>query len=586
MTSDQPIPGEGVVSGRAARRLGARWAIATGATIVILAAVAALIFAAQRPSASPILPYVPGNAIAYAEARLDTPGDQGQALASFLAHFPGFADTSNLQVKLGDTWDRLVAGLTGNRYRYSTDVEPWAEGTVGVAVLPAPGRREPGVVVLAAVKDQARAQAELDKVVASVARRGTRVEVGGTTAWTMDNGQAVLALLPSGMFVIASDTGTVGAVADARAGKTANLGAAQAYLDASAGSASDRLGSVYISTSAVGSQLRSLMPSIAPTVTACGGTADPLAALPVSMFGTLRAEQDGVVVDVRVRPSPGVAAPTAHASTLVDHVPATTLAYVEVHDLGKALSGGICGLKAGMASSASRLPGASSAPVDQQVQQIEGLLGGPLESFVSWMGDGGIAVGAPLADQSTPSVVFVASAADVSAATQRLAQLKGLLELAGSFGGARGLAVSDVRHGAATITTLTVPTSVAVGGSSGTSLPPSVSVSWTLSGGVFVLALSPGAVARVLDLQSAQSLGATPAFRDALAAAGGPSVTSIAYVDLRATRATAEAAAGLPSTYATDVKPYLLPLDRFVAAGTVQDGVPVIRAVVTVSNPQ
>jgi hypothetical protein len=583
MTSD---PGGGAVSGRAARRLGARWAIATGATIVILAAVAALIFAAQRPSASPILPYVPGNAIAYAEARLDTPGDQGQALASFLAHFPGFADTSNLQVKLGETWDRLVAGLTGNRYRYSTDIAPWAEGTVGVAALPASatGRREPGVVVLVAVKDQARAQAELDKVVASVAPRGTRAEVGGTTAWTMDNGQAVLALLPSGMFVIASDTGTVAAVADARAGKTANLGAAKAYLDASAGSASDRLGSVYLSTSAVGSQLRSLMPSIAPAVTACGGTADPLSALPVSMFGTLRAEQDGVVVDVRVRPSPA-AAPAAHASTLVDHVPATTLAYVEVHDLGKALSGGICGLKAGMAASASQAPGASSAPVDQQVRQIEGILGGPLESFVSWMGDGGIAVGAPLADQSTPSVVFVASATDVSAATQRLSQLKGLLELAGSFG-ATGLAVSDERHGAATITMLTVPASVVTGGSSGTALPASVSVSWTLSGGVFVLSLSPGAVARVLDLQTAQSLGATPAFRDALAAVGGPSVTSIAYVDLRATRAAVEATAGLPSTYATDVKPYLLPFDRFVAAGTVQDGTPAIRAVITVSNPQ
>jgi hypothetical protein len=584
-----------------------RWWIAIVATVLVVGSAAGVALVATRGAgASPTLGYVPANAIVYAEGRLDAPGDQGVALASFLSNFPGFTDTSNVQSKLSQAWDRLFRAILRNTWTYSADVAPWVQGTVAIAVLPGASPSSPAALALVAVADQAKAQAELDKIVATARSAGAspaQTTVSGATVWTFSppsgsSGPAgsapdhavSVSLLP-GVLVAASDPAVIGSVRDVKDGRAAGLEGSQAYRDATSGAASSDLASIYVSTSALQQEMRSLVPSGAPIASPL---AAPLAAcaaqgIPVSAYGTLRAQADRLVADLRAQKPAGGTPSSPHVSTLVDHVPGTALAYIETHDAGKALACILGQVKAA-------IPAAPAGGSDQ-LGQIEGLVGGQLESFVSWMGDAGIVVNAPTNTQATPSVALIASVTDPTLAAQRLGQLQSLVALA-TMAGTQGLRISDSRHGATTITTLSISSAMlalpgSIGGAGGTTA--TVSISWALAdggdpklGGRFILALGPDAVAALLDQQPAQSLGSTPAFTDALASAGGPSTTGFSYFDLRAIRAAVESVmpAGEKPAYESDVRPYLLPFDRLVTVNGVSGSTVTSRAIIAVGNPQ
>ena len=572
-----------------------RWWVAIAATVIVIAAAAGVALVTTRAATSTTLAYVPANALVYAEGRLDMPGDQGATLASFLSHFPGFSDTSNLQTKLNDTWDRLLGQIPGNTYTYSADVAPWVQGSVAVAVLPGSSPSSPEAVALVAVADQAKAQAELDKIVAHAESAGAQPvqsSVGGATVWTFQPpagstavaGHAMSVALLPGMLVVASDTAAIAAVQDVKSGAAAGLASSQAYRDASAGAASSDLASIYVSTASLRQQVAALVPSTAP---AASPLASPLVAcaaqaIPTSAYGTLRAQADQLVADLRAPLPAGSSPAPARQSALVDHVPGNALAYLETHDLGKAMACLVTQVKAAIPAAS----GGSSA----NLGQVEGMLGGQLESFVSWLGDAGIVVEAPTGGQQLPSVGIIATVTDATLAAQRLGQLQSLAGLAAASGLA-GISVSTEQDGSATITTLSVASSAlsvpgSIGGAGGT--PPSVAISWTLSDGRFVLGLGPNVVRGFLDLPAGQSLGTTPAFGAALASAGGPSTGGFAYLDLRAIRATAESV--IPSAdrsnYEANIRPYLLPFDRLVAATGMEGSTITTRAIVTVSNPQ
>ena len=598
-----------------------RWWVAILATVLVIAGGAGAALVTTRASTSATLASVPADALVYAEGRLDVPGDQGAALAAFLTHFPGFADTSNLQSKLNQTWDRLLGQIPGNTYTYTRDVAPWIQGTVAIAVLPGGTAAAPRIVALAAVADETAAQAELDKIVADARRTGmapTESSVGDATVWTFTEptpgagsgtagtgahapGALHVALL-SGMLVAATDSSAIGEVQDVRAGRAPGLASSQAYRDVTAGAAASDLASVYVALGSLERAVTGLLPGAtgaavpsaaaqAPVASATA-LASPLAAcatgpVPAAAYGTLRAESDRLVLDVRAPLPAGSLPGTPRASSLVDHVPADVLAYVETHDLGTALGCMARQVRAALPAEA----GSSGV-----ARQLEGLLGSELPSFVSWLGDAGLVVEVPTAGQAEPSIGLIATVTDEAAATQRLGQLRTLAGFA-TMAGVKGLSVSDARHGTATITTLTVdPSALSIPGASpraglvgpGTTTVGPVSISWTLSDGRFVLGLGPGVVERFLDLPLDQSLGATPAFSQALAVAGGPRSTGFTYLDLRAIRAAAETLvpSAERSSYDSNVRPYLLPFDRLVAVGGLDGSTATVRAVVTVSNPQ
>src|SRR5260221_9965068 len=119
-----------------------RWPIALAliALVVVVSVLVGILVTGGAPTAK-VLGYVPDGTIAYGEARLDLPGDQRLALASFLSRFPGFADQTAIEGKLNEIMDRLVSGITNGDQTYTGDIQPWFEGELAFALpaLPDPG---------------------------------------------------------------------------------------------------------------------------------------------------------------------------------------------------------------------------------------------------------------------------------------------------------------------------------------------------------------------------------------------------------------------------------------------------------------
>lgn len=550
------------------------------ATIAVLVtAIGVLAFTASSAAASPTLAYAPATSAEYVEFRLDLPGDQRDQLARFLAHFPGFADTTILESKLSDAFDRLATDATNGRYSYSGDFAPWAAGPAAFVVLsmPATPAASPTelldsehVAVLVAVKDAAKAQVELDKlkedaVAAGAAASSTAIQ--GTTVWTLGGGTSssmhLSYALGSDMLMVTLRPDDIGVLLDTKAGRTPSLGSSAAYRDASAGAPADRLSSFYVNTKAVLAAVRSDI------------TSGPLASLlpagafenlPEAAFGTLRAESDRLILDLRNPVGAASAATAVRSSALIEHVPGSALAYVEAHDAGK-----------GLATLITQLKGVPQLQ-DQlgSLSQVEGMLGGNVESFVSWIGDAGVVVDAPKNAEAMPGVGLVATVTDEAVAKAKLAQLHNLIALGGA---SSGLTVSDADHNGVTVTTIKLPVGEAMSSVS--------SVSYAVAGGRFILGVGPDFVPQALDLQAPDSLARAAGFSDTLAAAGGPDSSGFVYLDVRSIREAVEAAipSGKRADYDMNTRPYLAPFDRVVALNGTSGSTQFARMIVTVSTP-
>src|SRR5512140_3677062 len=111
------------------RRRPVRWpvAIVLIAVVLALSAFVGILITGRAPNAK-VLAYVPDGTIAYGEARLDLPGDQRLALATFLSKFPGFADQAAIESKLNEVMDRFVGTVSNGDQTYTTDIQPWFDG--------------------------------------------------------------------------------------------------------------------------------------------------------------------------------------------------------------------------------------------------------------------------------------------------------------------------------------------------------------------------------------------------------------------------------------------------------------------------
>ena len=122
-----------------------RWALAALVVALVVGASAVVALALTSTSkTSMVLGYAPADAVAYAEARLDLPGDQRQQVAAFLSHFPGFADQAALPTKINETLDQLVSRATDGKQTYTKDIEPWFSGQVAYVAGPLPASLSTG----------------------------------------------------------------------------------------------------------------------------------------------------------------------------------------------------------------------------------------------------------------------------------------------------------------------------------------------------------------------------------------------------------------------------------------------------------
>jgi hypothetical protein len=143
-----------------------RWGVALVATVLLVVSGSGLVAFAQSGAAESKGPqFVPADAPAYVEVRIDRPAGQAEALAQFMTAVPGFADSGSFDMKADEVIDDLIEGITNGAMTYSGEVESFITGEMGLAVTDieaAMNGDDPMVIGGIAISDRAGAQSFLD----------------------------------------------------------------------------------------------------------------------------------------------------------------------------------------------------------------------------------------------------------------------------------------------------------------------------------------------------------------------------------------------------------------------------------------
>jgi hypothetical protein len=562
------------------RRRGLRWLVAAAIVVLVAASASAAFFiVAGAASPSTVARWAPADTMLYVEARFDLPGDQHAKAGQFLSAFPGFADPASLDAKLAEAFDKAIRSATDSKYDYSTDIKPWFGGQAAVAVSAMPTSGSTGGArstpfhgaILLSVSDAAKATAWLTKVLDG---KGDSATYGGVSLTVSGTGDKATAVGVDGVVLIGGDLATVHKIID---GKGADGLATTADFKASlASSPKDRVGFFYLQIK----KFLDAQTAVAPAVTPL--TKELLAKIPAWVGGSALFESDSIVLDQVAPLATGVTAGTNRVSSIAGHLPATTVATFETHDVGKAIKDAVKGLQADPAY---------KAQVDKVLETLD--KAGGLDSFTSWLGDVAIAVTVDGTTLGGGVVVALPDKAAADAAAAKFTALKNLVSLAGL----PGAKVTSEAHGAATITTIDLGSlkdlEKLVPGASGLTagqVPLATSdvrlaLSYAVTDDLAVIGVGgDGFVKAVLDTKAGSSLADQARYKTAIGRVGA-SNTSQGYVDLAAIANAVEAQ--LPpdalKAYVKDTKPYITPFAAF-GFGTQAGDLQHVRIVVTVSK--
>jgi len=548
----------------AARR---RWIAAAVVTAIVLGAAvlaASLLAARNSPEA---LGYVPANAVLVAEIRPELPGDQRARLGTFLAHFPGFKDQANLDQKIDETLALLLDRASGGEVDYLADLKPWLDGPAYIALLGVPSAADAIPALLAVLTtDGSVGCADL--------------ATGETTTESYDGHELTLAASSrgpatactvDGRFGIIGDAGSVRAALDAKRDgdgvvTTDRFRAAQSAL------AEDRLASLVVDVEAIVEALRNVDPAMS---TALGVLST--GALPDWLAVSLRAEGDALVVTVLAPDGPtpdGAPMPgPARVSDIAARLPATTIAALEAHDVGQGLAAALLAARASP----------EAAAMLEQIEQAAALLGG-LDGLTGWIGDLAVVV---TLDGAELNGGLVIQATDAVAAQGMMDSIQNLLVLAGTGG---DITIDQVDHDGTTITVVDLgDLSSLLGDLGGLGLPadPSAStpaiLAWAVRDDLVVFGIGEAFVASVLDVREGASLADEERYQTAIAQAGATN-NGQGYLDLAAVIAFvgAQLTGSEADSWATDIEPWLAPLDGVAFTSSRNDGLMTSRFVVTV----
>jgi hypothetical protein len=573
------------------RRRPVRWPVAIVLIAIVLAvsAFVGILVTGQAPNAR-VLGYVPDGTIAYGEARLDLPGDQRLAVASFLSKFPGFADQSALETKLNEVLDRFVGGVTNGDQAYTTDIQPWFDGELAFAVgpLPDPATLSSGdpaamnkvrYLVLVSIKDEAGVTAWFKGVATSSGASLADEAYNGATLTMLTGERGVegaFAVL-GGKVAVLGDVESVKAAVDTKgASPFATQPNPKAALDATD---SSHVGFIYLDTGTLLDWSERVSQSALPS----GGSSLTTGALsgfvPSWAAFAIRVEGDAVVLE-SVSPRTAAIAPATQnrTSTVPNHIPATAVVAVVVNDYGAGIMSSLNAYRADP----------SMKPVIDQIDSAAGMLGG-LDAALGWIGDTGIVV------DNEPGGVeagVIIQPTDRAAADRILTSLRTLVALGGSQS---GITVKDEAYAGATITTIDlgdVGTLLESSGLSSGMLGPGVTLptgrvelAYAVTDQVVVFGTGPAFVKHVLDTTSGSSLASNDRYKALVSRVG--SGTGTAFVDIAAIRAMAEGALATldPSAaahYKEDVAPYLAPFDALMSSGSVGNDLSSGKLIITV----
>src|ERR1700690_710379 len=341
-----PRQGRSTAGGGRVRPAGlVRWgaALVVVALVVGAASVGAVLLTSGATT-SAVEGWIPAGTVAYLEARADLPGDQRENVGNIIATFPGFKDQASLDSKIDQALDEALQ-KTG--ISWTSDLEPWVGGEVGVALtsdlldIAAADRKDPaaatapdrGFVVLASIKDVAAATAWVAKEAGGTASTAT---YGDGTITTVDHDGMTLAWATRGTVLLLGPEVTVKAALDTQGASP--VAASSAFVAAKAAAPGAYLGFGYLATATLLQAVVSMAGSPAGVPAACLGSA--MAAAPGWSAGFAHAAGGALVID-RVAPATAAGAgsspaPTDTASAIAAHLPATTLVAIESRQAGPA----------------------------------------------------------------------------------------------------------------------------------------------------------------------------------------------------------------------------------------------------------
>jgi hypothetical protein len=551
-----PAPAAPVQRSRAGGTV--RWGIALLVTVVVLiVGFGAAVLLAGQAAPSTLVGYVPTGSMAYGELRLDLPGDQRQKLGQFLSKFPGFADQANLNAKLDEAMDRFIRTVSQGGQDYSTKIKPWLGGEIAFSVGDLPDPTNPSsfhALLIASVTDPAKARAWIDSVAP-----------GGTTRTEAYNGTDLIlgadsarngAVAVVGRAMLLGDVASVKQAIDSHG--TGAFAADAKVKAATAALSGDSIGSMYVD---MRRYVDVLLAQAKAQGTDFGFTFDAatLQKLPEWSAFRVQARGDSLALEAV---SPNVAANVPVDNRLSDiapHLPASTIAFAEGHDVGAKLLEAIDMYR--------KNPGTAAA--FKQVDQAALMIGG-FDAIVGWMRDASVVV---TRSGTTLDGGLVFSSKDRAAGERLLTTLRSFAVIGG---GSAGITIKDEPYGGTTITVVDLGDLRDLAGIANIPNVPTtgrLKIAYASTPDLIVLGPGDAFVKSVIDAKPGASLADDARFKGAVERVGAKNLGSM-YVDLTAVRELAEhfgASSPGMAAYTKDVKPYLEPFDAFVEA-TVVDG--------------
>lgn len=539
--------------------------------------------------------YVPSDAPFYLEWRLDPSEAQDTALRELLGRFPAIEGVDldrPLYDQLGEAIDDALGMQDELELSWEDDIASWFDGTVAVAVTdvdwaamtvptdpmaPMPEPEMPGFVLVAGVTDRAAAESLVDRLRDAAEADGTAVsttEHRGITIASVGETDGAYAVTDDALLVGPSLDDIVAALDTEAAG---DGGSALASSDELRGLV-DRLPADWIGF-AVYDLTDLVTASFEQAELASPGIADAMRELiahqPMRGAMAITAGGDRVAIDGVTAPPTGPFAVENADRGLAAEVPADALYFADGGNLGEALSAMITAFKQ---------TAASDPAMEEQLGLAEAGLGAELEELVSWVDAGAVVAGW---DGSEPYAGVLLVPNDVAAAERRLDQLVAFAGLAASDP-ASGLSVEERELAGTTVTTIRWEDPSAAPAEF-LAEPIAFVLEVAMTEDRAIIGVGDRFVARVLELDEADSLARVPRYADAVAELGGASNAGVAYLDLAGTREAIETALAPmmafmdpDGAYETVIRPWLEPLDRIVGVTRLEGDALVARTVLLV----
>jgi hypothetical protein len=568
-------------TGPARGRSGTRWLLALVGVIVVAVGTGLIVgLVGARPTPSSAIGWMPATTTSYTEVRLDLPGDQRQKLAAFLAAFPGFKDQSAIEPKLNDVLDRIVRAASDDKQTWTTDIQPWFGGQLAVG-MGGPGDLTgmasmtgmaggEGTIAVASITDKAKAIDWLTRTTSSSATPLVRSTYGSAELFTVGSGAIQGAVAVTDKAMIAGLAPAVKAAVDANGAGTlaqnVEMKAALATID------KDYVVAAIVRTRAQIDDMVGAMGSAAADPLASSQIDETLLAMiPDWTAMTGRFENDAFVTTT-AGPAWAIGVESANrASQVVDHLPPTTLAYFEAHDIGPVLKVLVDKFRA--------LP--ETKPAFDQADQVLSLLGG-FDAVVSWWGDAAFAV-APAADGTIGGGLIV-KPRDAAAADRLFNTLGGFLALGGS---SAGVTTRTEDHNGTKITIVDVSGVGGVFEPQGLPAGYKAEIAWATNADITVVGYGAAFVKAVLDAGSGSSLADDARYKALISRVGADNISS-SYIDINGIRALVEPLAQQGadtaewSSYVTEIQPYLEHLDALIQAVRKDQGLDLGNGALTV----